>query len=165
MTEQMIDGLQALKNEATQLGIRFHPKIGEAKLLKKINDFRKISTIPTETLSNETKKVRPTIATKDSMTLEEYNKFTNKKKSRESGALVRVQITNLNPAKREWPGEIISVGSSKLGTFKKYIPYNTDAPYHIPRIMLDVMKERKYIMVKYGKTDKRASYPRKCIYA
>lgn len=57
-------------------------------------------------------------------------------------ALRRVRIQCMNPAKREWPGEIISVGNSKHGTFKKFIPFNGE-PYHIPQIIYDALKDRK----------------------
>lgn len=57
-------------------------------------------------------------------------------------ALRRVRIQCMNPAKREWPGEIISVGSAKHGTYKKFIPFDGE-PYHIPQIIYDVLKEKK----------------------
>jgi len=56
--------------------------------------------------------------------------------------LRRVRLQNMNPAKKDWPGEWISVGSAKLGTFKKYIPFNGE-PYHIPQIIYDMLKERQ----------------------
>jgi hypothetical protein len=57
-------------------------------------------------------------------------------------ALKRCIIQCMNPAKREWPGETISVGSAKHGTYKKHIPFNSE-PYHVPKIIYDVLKERK----------------------
>jgi hypothetical protein len=50
----------------------------------------------------------------------------------------------MNPAKKEWEGEIISVGSARIGTYKKYVPFNTGSEgWHIPKIMYDFLKERK----------------------
>lgn len=60
----------------------------------------------------------------------------------EANRLVRCIIQCMDPQKREWPGELFSVGSAKLGTFKKYVPYNSE-PYHIPKIIYDMLKEKK----------------------
>ena len=57
-------------------------------------------------------------------------------------SLKRCTVMCMNPMKKEWAGEILSVGSAKWGTFKKYIPFNGE-PYHIPKIIYDMMKERK----------------------
>jgi hypothetical protein len=48
----------------------------------------------------------------------------------------------MNPMKKEWPGEMFSAGSAKLGTFKKYVPFDGN-PYHIPQIIYDMIQERK----------------------
>jgi len=60
----------------------------------------------------------------------------------EANRLVRCIIQCMDPQKREWPGELFSVGSAKLGTFKKYVPYNSE-PYHIPKIIYDMLTEKK----------------------
>jgi hypothetical protein len=60
----------------------------------------------------------------------------------EANRLVRCIIQCMDPQKREWPGELFSVGSAKLGTFKKYVPYNSE-PYHVPKIIYDMLKEKK----------------------
>lgn len=77
------------------------------------------------------------------LTEEEYleEQFNSNKK--DAGRLVRCRITCMNPHKKNWTGEIFSVGSSKLGTFKKFIPYNTEEPYHIPWIIYQALKERQ----------------------
>ncbi len=62
---------------------------------------------------------------------------------KEASRLVRCRITCMNPAKQNWTGEIVSVGSAKMGTFKKFIPYNSPEPYHIPHIIYQELKERK----------------------
>lgn len=76
------------------------------------------------------------------LTEAEWNKLKLGETKRTVGSLRRVMIQCMDPAKREWPGEIISVGSAKLGTFKKFIPFN-QKPYHIPQIIYDFLKERK----------------------
>jgi len=64
-------------------------------------------------------------------------------KRKECGRLIRCRIQSMDPQKKEWPGEIVSVGSAKLGTFKKYIPFNSAEPYHIPKIIYDMLIEKQ----------------------
>jgi glycyl-tRNA synthetase (class II) len=65
-------------------------------------------------------------------------------RAKEANRLVRVRVQCLDPMKKDWEGEIISVGSSKLGTFKKYVPYKAEEPYHIPRIIYEHLISRKH---------------------
>ena len=66
----------------------------------------------------------------------------------------------MNPSKKEWPGEIVSVGSAKLGTFKKYIPFNSAEPYHIPKIIYDMLMDKKCTIFS-SVTDERGNTVRK----
>jgi hypothetical protein len=70
--------------------------------------------------------------------------------------LVRVRITNLDPKKKDLPGEIFTVGNEIIGTVAKYIPYGevTDEGYHIPQIIFDNLKERKFLDVRSYKDKK-----------
>ena len=73
----------------------------------------------------------------------EYRRKKLAEAKREAGRLVRCRITCMNPHKRNWTGEIISVGSAKMGTYKKFIPFNLDTPYHVPKAIFEYLKERK----------------------
>jgi hypothetical protein len=66
----------------------------------------------------------------------------------------------MNPAKKEWDGEIISVGSSKIGTYKKFVKFNAEDGWHIPHIIYQYMKEKK-CSVFYTVTDQRGQKIRK----
>jgi hypothetical protein len=66
----------------------------------------------------------------------------------------------MNPAKKEWPGEFASVGSARLGTWKKFIPFNTQEPYHIPKIIFDMLSEKK-CTIWHTEKDGRGSSVRK----
>ena len=74
---------------------------------------------------------------------EEYKEREAQENKRNCGRLIRCRITCMNPNKKNWTGEIVSVGSSRVGTFKKMIPLDSDEPYHIPKIIFDHLKERK----------------------
>lgn len=65
-------------------------------------------------------------------------------------ALVRCQVFNNNPAKNDLHGEIFSVQNKYLGVVRKFIPYGkfTENGYHIPRILVNMLREKKYLQVK-----------------
>jgi hypothetical protein len=64
----------------------------------------------------------------------------------ENTKLIRVRISNLNPAKRNWPGEVLVVGNAYIGTIRKFIPYGevTDNGYHIPNVLYKNLVNRKF---------------------
>ena len=70
--------------------------------------------------------------------------------------LVRVRITNLDPKKKDLPGEIITVANEYLGTVRKFVPFGevTDNGYHIPQCLYDVLKERTFVNIKVRKGPK-----------
>ena len=65
-------------------------------------------------------------------------------------ALVRCQVFNNNPAKNDLHGEIFSVQNKYLGVVRKFIPYGkfTENGYHIPRILVTMLREKKYLQVR-----------------
>lgn len=70
--------------------------------------------------------------------------------------LVRLRITNLDPKKKDLPGEIFTVANEYLGTIRKYIPYGeiTDDGYHVPYCMYKELEQRKFLHIKTGKDRK-----------
>jgi hypothetical protein len=80
---------------------------------------------------------------------------------RESMALVRCRITNLNPSKKDLPGEIFTVANRYIGTVRKYVPYGevTDNGYHIPKCIYDQLVDRRFQNIRTVK-DKRTGTPR-----
>lgn len=72
---------------------------------------------------------------------------------REKLKLVRVRITNLDPKKKDLPGEIITVANEYLGTVRKFVPFGemTDNGYHIPQVIYDMLKERTFVSIKTRK--------------
>ena len=70
--------------------------------------------------------------------------------------LVRCRITNLDPKKKDLPGEIITVANEHLGTVRKFVPFGevTDNGYHIPQCIYDMLKERTFVSIKTRKDPK-----------
>jgi hypothetical protein len=139
--------------KADELGITYHHNANDATIQKMID-------------AHAVEEFDPNKKPDNIMSLEEcapmdpeeferrYNNLGDKRK--ECNRLIRCRIQCMDPQKREWPGEIISVGSAKLGTFKKYIPFNSAEPYHIPKIIYDVLVEKKCTIF-YTDTDERGN--------
>ncbi len=135
-TELTQDELTTLKARADLMGITYHPSIGVEKLRDKIaaaisTDEKVEDPAPTE------EKVEP-VATKA-----ETEGERRKRKKMEALALVRIRLTCMNPNKKDWDGEIITVGNSLVGTVSKYIPFNAEEGWHVPAIMLEMLKNRQ----------------------
>jgi len=69
--------------------------------------------------------------------------------------LLRCQIFNNNPAKLDLKGEILAVSNKYVGVVKKFVPFGeaTEKGYHIPQILYDMMKRKKYQRVYIVKND------------
>lgn len=119
--------LDTLKECATTMGIKFHPSISLEKLRDKVNEV----LTPTVT--------EPAASTKTTKIAEARKAAT---------ALVRVNVVCMNPAKKEWPGEIFITGNSQIGTIKKFVQFDTTDGYHIPKIIFDMIKSKKFQMFK-----------------
>jgi hypothetical protein len=168
----MVDSkLQHIRAQADSLGVKYHHNAKVATIAKAIDTH--LASDPTiappaplvEAALRTEAAVNPNADSKFlkqevvPLTEEEYKASIRKDNRKNVGALVHVRIQCMNPAKRDWPGEIISVGSAKLGTFKKYVPFNNE-PYHIPKIIYDMMAEKKCSAFFNG-TDNRGHKTRK----
>jgi hypothetical protein len=133
----------ALKARANILGIAFHPRIGVESLRERINNI--LATDENEAQGNAP--VSGAVVS-GGMSKDEFNKSQRQSTRRKALSLVRIRVSCMNPNKKDWEGEVFSTGSAKLGTIKKFVPFNSDEPYHVPRIIFDMMKERKCTVFK-----------------
>ena len=69
---------------------------------------------------------------------------------REHMKLVRVRITNLDPKKKNLPGEVFTVANEFLGTVRKYIPYGevSDNGYHVPYCIYRELENRRFLDIR-----------------
>lgn len=72
--------------------------------------------------------------------------------------MVRVRVTCMNPIKASLPGEFFSVGSNKLGNFMKMVPFNAPDGWHVPRILYNHIKNKKYAVRKTVKQPGQREY-------
>ena len=56
--------------------------------------------------------------------------------------LVRCVVSSRDPMKQSWPGEIITVSNDMTGLIKKFVPFNIDAGYHLPQMIVNVLKDK-----------------------
>lgn len=131
----VVDELTLLKARADMLSVPYHPAIGVEKLRDKI--AAKLADKPDP---DTVELAKP--AAKEA-TVEETENQRRVRLKKESNTLVRINVTCMNPAKREWEGEIFTTGNSVVGTFKKFVPFNTTEGYHVPRIILEMLKQRE----------------------
>ena len=141
------DELNALKSRADMMGISYHPSIGLEKLREKVNAALTGAAEKTE---------EPAVV---DLTAETEGQ-RNSRLKKEASKLVRVRVTCMNPAKKEWEGEIFSVGNAVVGSFTKYVPFNIDEGWHIPQMIYQMIKDRE-CQIFYTITDSRGNKTRK----
>ena len=148
-----MSNLEELKAKADELGVKYHHMAGEAKIQAAIDahmvdsgqvkDDRFHGAPVNKKMVNEDGEIVP-------LTSEEYRTKYGAERKKNLNRLVRCRITCMNPAKRAWEGEIISVGSAKNGTFKKYVPFD-GREWHVPKVIFDELLDRKCTVWSNGK--------------
>lgn len=147
----MSERLEEMKAYASEHGIKFHPSIGEEALEEKIRSFEDAKNQDQKEAEQE---AMPDVEKAESKTL------NRRELKKEQLKLVRVRITCMNPTKKEWEGEIVTVSNALVGTVKKYIPFNAEEGWHVPQILLNFMKEREYQHFYITKDDRGNKVPR-----
>lgn len=138
--------LDSLKARADMMGISYHPSIRVDKLRDKVN-AAVLSTGEVE------EPVIPSIRTETEDDVRRRLKLA-------ASELVRVRVSCMNPNKKEWDGEIFTVGNALVGTFKKYVPFNAEDGWHVPRIIYNQLTERQ-CQIFYSDRDERGNSIRK----
>lgn len=151
--------LEVLKQRATLMNIKFSNNISVEKLREKIEAAQ----------AKDEPEVKESAANPLGEKQEAgVKKMTLGQKIRaEQTRLIRVRIQNLDPKKKDLPGEIITVANEYMGTVRKFVPFGevTDNGYHIPYCIYEFLKERKFINIttrkgKNGLPDIRATEAR-----
>ncbi|AGV99343.1 hypothetical protein PhAPEC5_59 [Escherichia phage vB_EcoP_PhAPEC5] len=151
--------LDVLKQRATLMNIKFSNNISVEKLREKIEAAQ---------ASDEPEATEAAVNPLGEKQEAGVKKMTLGQKIRaEQTRLIRVRIQNLDPKKKDLPGEIITVANEYMGTVRKFVPFGevTDNGYHIPYCIYEFLKERKFINIttrkgKNGLPDIRATEAR-----
>lgn len=145
------DELAALKARADLLGIPYHPSIGVEKLREKVNAVVLADDPDNDEDNDNTGSGDKGAAAEQGNTpsqdpqepvMETENEMRARRRA-EATALVRIRVACMNPNKKEWEGEIITAGNSAIGTHKKYVPFNAEEGWHVPRIILNQLLSRE----------------------
>jgi hypothetical protein len=132
----IVDELTSLKAKADKMGVKYHPSISAEKLREKIS--AKLNGTP------EVPDAAPAAPAAEDVPVAEESAVARKlRKRREASELVRIRVTCMNPNKKEWDGEIFTAANSVVGTFKKYVPFNADEGWHVPRIIYNMIVQRQ----------------------
>lgn len=141
-TPAVPDELSTLKHRADMLGLQYHPSIGADKLREKI--AAALADKPAETPATDTSAAAAASPTEQKIVAAQETESQRRARlKREANELIRINVMCMNPAKKEWDGEIITTGNSVVGTFKKFIPFNTADGWHVPRIIYEQLKARE----------------------
>ena len=160
--EQKPDELSMLKSRARMMGITFSNNIsvetlkqkiqekidGDEKENERVDELNPSETIPpVEALVNPSVPA-PTKANK-SQTLRQQVTLENMR-------LIRVRITNMDPKKKDLPGEVVTVANEYLGTVRKFVPFGevTEEGYHIPYCIYKQLLSRKFLNIRTYKDRK-----------
>ena len=148
--------LDMLKSRAKLMGITFSNNIGLDALKTKIEEHKKASEAKTQTQAlDQTNEQQPEVQT-ENQTKKTKTLSLRAHLQKEKMKLVRLRITNLDPKKKDLPGEILTVGNEYLGTVRKFVPFGeaTDNGYHVPYCLYELMRDRKFLSIKTRKGPK-----------
>jgi hypothetical protein len=166
-SETQVTELSMLKQRATLMGVSFSNNISvetlrariQAKLDGESQPAAQTPELAPEALITDT---AASMAPVPAVAEAEVPKVTRPKSIREQlmeteMALVRLRITNLDPKKKDLPGEILTVANEYLGTVRKYIPYGevTDNGFHVPMCLYRQLQERTFVSIKVRKVNGR----------
>lgn len=143
------DELTVLKARAAQMGITHSNNITVETLRKKIDDHMEGKPQPESQINPFDE---DSTGVKRKLTKQELRKELMD----ENMKLVRIRVANLDPKKKDLPGEILTVANEYIGTVKKYVPFGeaTDNGYHVPYCIYKMMKGRQFLQIS-TKRDRR----------
>ena len=156
---QGMDELTILKQRAKSLGIQHSNNIGVDALREKIrqkqegeedddegeDEVEQVTETAPATLAEQVDLAQVVPVTAKV----EVPMTARQKLIKEATRLIRCQIVCLNPNKKEWPGEPITVANEYIGTCKKYVPFGeAGKAYHLPKVIFDFLKEREYLHIR-----------------
>lgn len=137
--------LDLLKQRARMLGVEFSNNIGIETLRKRIEE--KLNETPAEAPAMPTPTAEATVVGGKPA---EKPQTLREKLVADAMRLIRLRITNLDPKKKDLPGEIFTVANEYIGTVRKYIPYGevTDDGYHVPYCIYRALETRRFLNIR-----------------
>lgn len=142
-TELNMDELTLLKRRADQLGISYSNNIGLETLRERVRNATSDGEQEPEDKEEAVKKTA-----------------SRAQLRREAQKLIRIRYTNMNPRKKDVPGEIFTVANGVIGTVKKYVPFGevSENGWHVPYVIYKMMKRRTFTTTVTKRDDKGRPY-------
>ena len=152
--------LEMLKQRAKMMNITFSNNIGVDALKQKIED--RLNGAP-EQLDDEqkasTEMIEPNalemgmqanLENTQQAEVEKRPETLRERLIRENMPLLRCRITNLDPKKKDLPGEVVTFANEYLGTVRVFVPFGepTEDGWHIPTCIYNLLNERKFLNIR-----------------
>lgn len=148
---QAVDELTFLKERAKVMGIPFSNNISLETLRKRIADKKEGKDEPeVNPLAGDSEIATITTDAPKKLDAKQNALALRKLMHREQMKLVRVRITNMDPKKKDLPGEIWTVANEYLGNVRKMIPYGeqTDDGFHIPYCLFRLLQSKRFLHIR-----------------
>ena len=148
--ETAVDELVLLKERAKQMGIPFSNNISLETLRKRISDkMEGKDVLEVNPLAGDAEIAAITSAPAK-LDAKQNALALRKMMQRDQMKLVRVRITNMDPKKKDLPGEIWTVSNEYLGNVRKMIPYGeqTDEGFHIPYCLFRLLQSKRFLHIR-----------------
>jgi hypothetical protein len=144
------DEMSVLKQRARLMGIVFSNNIGIEALKAKIT----VKQSEDEVSYSEAVALPNPLIGETQETLIAKPRTLRQAQMEDEMKLIRLRITNMDPKKKELPGEILTFANEVIGTVCKYVPYGevTDEGYHVPHCLYTILKNRKFLNIRVTKT-------------
>ena len=148
--EQAVDELTLLKERAKVMGIPFSNNISLETLRKRVADKMEgkdeapeVNALTGDPEIAQAMAAKPLNQKANAVAL---RKLMHAKQMRQ----VRVRITNMDPKKKDLPGEIWTVANEYLGTVRKFVPYGeqTDDGFHIPYCLYRLLDSKRFLHIR-----------------
>ena len=148
--EQAVDELTLLKERAKVMGIPFSNNISLETLRKRVADKMEgkgeapeVNALTGDPEITQAMAAKPLNQKANAVAL---RKLMYAQQMRQ----VRVRVTNMDPKKKDLPGEIWTVANEYLGTVRKFVPYGeqTDDGFHIPYCLYCLLDSKRFLHIR-----------------
>lgn len=145
--EVQVDELTLLKRRADKLGVSYSNNIGLETLKERVAKAMEGNKEP------EVEKEAKDESVQDLVEL-------RAEKRKEAMKLIRIRYTNMNPRKKDLPGEFFTVANGIIGAIKRYVPYGEAAEngWHVENAIYKMMKRRTFTSTVTRRDDKGRPY-------
>ena len=147
---QAVDELTFLKERAKVMGIPFSNNISLETLRKRVADKMEgkdeapeVNALTGDPEIAQAMAAKPLNPKANEVALRKLMHATQMRQ-------VRVRITNMDPKKKDLPGEIWTVANEYLGTVRKFVPYGeqTDDGFHIPYCLYRLLDSKRFLHIR-----------------